>query len=109
DSTGRTMGSVLCALMVGRDEELAELKRAWRSTSRVVLVRGAAGIGKSRLVREFADWARAAGGAVVTGRCRPAAADVPFRPLREALLVRLFGTWHEPTPGLLSIARPQAP
>jgi len=49
-------------------------------------VRGRAGIGKSRLVREFAGWVRGAGGTLLAGRCSPAAGDVPFRPLREALL-----------------------
>jgi predicted ATPase len=77
---------VLCPIMVGRDEHLAKLQRAWWVAGQMVLVRGAAGIGKSRLVREFADWARAAGAPVFAGRCSPAAADVPFRPLREALL-----------------------
>jgi predicted ATPase len=52
----------------------------------MLLVRGRAGIGKSRLIREFADWARHAGGTVLAGRCSPTAGDVPFRPLREALL-----------------------
>jgi hypothetical protein len=52
----------------------------------MVVVRGTAGIGKSRLVREFAAWAREAGGTVLMGRCSPTAADVPLRPLREALL-----------------------
>ena len=46
----------------------------------------AALIGKSRLTREFADWARDAGGTVLAGRCSSTAGDVPFRPLREALL-----------------------
>jgi DNA-binding CsgD family transcriptional regulator/tetratricopeptide (TPR) repeat protein len=76
----------LCPVMVGRDEQLAELQGAWRTAGQMLVVRGPAGIGKSRLVREFADWARAAGAPVFAGRCSPAAADVPFRPLREALL-----------------------
>ena len=78
--------SALCPVMVGRDEQLAELQGAWRVAGQMLVVRGPAGIGKSRLVREFADWARAAGAPVFAGRCSPAAADVPFRPLREALL-----------------------
>ena len=52
----------------------------------MLVVRGRAGIGKSRLVREFANWVRDAGGTVLAGRCSPTAGDVPFRPLREALL-----------------------
>ena len=81
-----TSSNALCPIMVGRDEQLAELQGAWRAAGQMLVVRGPAGIGKSRLVREFADWARAAGAPVFAGRCSPAAADVPFRPLREALL-----------------------
>ena len=52
----------------------------------MLVVRGRAGIGKSRLIRELADLAGGAGGTVLAGRCSPTAGDVPFRPLREALL-----------------------
>ena len=51
--------SALCSVMVGRDEQLAELQGAWRRAGQMLVVRGPAGIGKSRMVREFADWARA--------------------------------------------------
>jgi DNA-binding CsgD family transcriptional regulator len=82
---------VVCPVLVGRDEELAALQQSFLAAGQMVLgqmvlIRGSAGIGKSRLLREFADWARAAGATVLAGRCSPAAADVPFRPLREALL-----------------------
>jgi DNA-binding CsgD family transcriptional regulator/tetratricopeptide (TPR) repeat protein len=76
----------LCPVMVGRVRELAQLQRAWRGSGQMLAVRGRAGIGKSRLIREFADWVRGAGGTVLAGRCSPTAGDVPFRPLREALL-----------------------
>ena len=78
--------STLCPVMVGRDRELAQLQRAWRAGGQLLVVRGRAGIGKSRLVRELAGWVRGAGGTVLTGRCSPTGGDVPFRPLREALL-----------------------
>jgi len=77
---------MLCPVMVGRDREFAQLQRAWRAGGQMLTVCGRAGIGKSRLVRELADWARGAGGTVLAGRCSPTAGDVPFRPLREALL-----------------------
>jgi len=73
--------------MVGRDAELAALRHAWHQPGRLVVVSGGAGIGKSRLSREFGTWVRARGGVALTGRCAPAAVDVPLRPLREALLV----------------------
>jgi DNA-binding CsgD family transcriptional regulator/tetratricopeptide (TPR) repeat protein len=72
--------------MVGRDRELTQLKLTWRAGGQMLVVRGRAGIGKSRLVREFADWVRGAGGTALAGRCSPTGGDVPFRPLREALL-----------------------
>jgi DNA-binding CsgD family transcriptional regulator len=72
--------------MVGRGRELAQLHRAWQAGGQMLVVLGRAGIGKSRLVREFADGVRAASGTVLAGRCSPTAGDVPFRPLREALL-----------------------
>jgi DNA-binding CsgD family transcriptional regulator/tetratricopeptide (TPR) repeat protein len=77
--------STLCPVMVGRGHELAQLQRAWQAGGHMLVVRGQAGIGKSRLIREFADWVRDAGGTVLAGRCSPTAGDVPFRPLREAL------------------------
>jgi len=72
--------------MVGREPELDQLQRAWEAAGQLLLIRGSAGIGKSRLVRELASWARSAGGTVLAGRCSPTGADVPLRPLREALL-----------------------
>src|SRR5262245_14451374 len=72
--------------MVGRGRELAQLQRAWRAGGHMLVVRGRAGVGKGGLIREFADWVRDAGGTVLAGRCSPTAGDVPFRPLREALL-----------------------
>jgi hypothetical protein len=52
----------------------------------MLVVRGPAGIGKSRPVREFGSEVKGAGGTVLTGRCSPTATVVPLRPLREALL-----------------------
>src|SRR5215831_14600509 len=78
--------STLSPVMVGRDREFAELQGAWRTGGQMLVVRGRAGIGKSRLVREFANWVWGAGGTVLAGRCSPTAGDVAFRPLREALL-----------------------
>jgi len=72
--------------MVGRERELDELERALDAAGQVVLVRGGAGIGKSRLVRELTSRARTGGGTVLAGRCSPTAAEVPLRPLRESLL-----------------------
>ncbi len=55
---------------VGRQQELKALLDAFASRRRVTLVLGEPGIGKTRLVAEFARRAAAGGAAVVWGRCR---------------------------------------
>lgn len=59
--------------LVGRDSELSTLDRAWES-KRMALVLGEAGVGKTRLLEEFA--ARAKG--VVLVRARPGDAEEPL-------------------------------
>ena len=85
---GRGVGGAryLCPTMVGREAELGHLREAWTDRAPVVVVRGTAGIGKSRLVREFTAWVRAGGGTVMSGRCAATSAGVPLRAIREALL-----------------------
>jgi DNA-binding SARP family transcriptional activator len=59
------------APLVGRDAELAHLRDLWRraraGSGTSVLVTGPRGIGKTRLVREFAEEVRRDGGAVAYG------------------------------------------
>jgi DNA-binding CsgD family transcriptional regulator len=80
---------MLCRAFIGRDVELAQLRAAWSAaregSGSFVVVRGVAGVGKSRLVRELEVWARSQGGSVLRGRASPGT-DSPLRPLREALL-----------------------
>jgi DNA-binding CsgD family transcriptional regulator len=82
------------AVFVGRSFELSVLREAWLSASSGqpcwVLVGGEAGIGKTRLVTEFAGEASVAGARVVVGNCPPVAPGlVPFAPVAEVL--REFG------------------
>ncbi len=75
---------------VGRTAELAELTGlldlAREGTPTTLLVHGEAGVGKSRLLREFADQARASGARVLTGSCIPVGSgELPYAPLIEAL------------------------
>lgn len=78
---------MLCREVIGRDREVARLRdRVVDLESRrggVVLLRGDAGAGKSRLVRETTDGVR---GLVLSGRAVPGESPVPFRPLAEAFL-----------------------
>ena len=75
--------------LVGRQEELACLNDCWRNTQAgqclLTVVRGEAGMGKSRLVREFRHQLMQSGFKVLECRCRPDASASPFLALAEAL------------------------
>ncbi len=84
--------------LVGRADELsalqAALARAAGGEPRTVLVGGEAGIGKSRLIGEFAAEANRDGARVLAGGCLELGADgLPFAPFTAALreLVRDLG------------------
>jgi|GEM_PF-521969 len=74
---------------VGRHAELQMLEEHWSAVRggslRVVRLLGEAGIGKSRLVREFKQGLLDAGHEVFESRCAPEHANSPFYPLIEAL------------------------
>lgn len=74
-------------MFVGRDRQISSLAEAYfdarAGAGRVVLVGGDAGIGKSRLVREFATRVRVP---LVTGASPPVAGeDIPFAPIGDLL------------------------
>ncbi|MBM3219251.1 MAG: hypothetical protein FJZ38_11340 [Candidatus Rokubacteria bacterium] len=72
--------------LIGRDVELRRLEDALAGAApSVVAILGDAGIGKTRLVREFTAMATAAGRRVIVGRCHDAEGIQPFRPWVEAL------------------------
>ncbi len=74
--------------VVGREAELSALRTALddavRGHPRFVVVSGEAGIGKSWLLRELADTARAANCLTLTGRAAEFEADVPFAVVVDA-------------------------
>jgi DNA-binding CsgD family transcriptional regulator len=85
-------------ILVGREEHLAALDaaldRVRAAGSSTLLIGGEAGIGKSRLVSEFAAGAGAAGARVLAGGCLQLGADgLPFAPFAGVLreLVRDLG------------------
>jgi Nif-specific regulatory protein len=82
-----TEGTLLASRMVGRGEALDGLRQdlaaAARGEGRLVLIEGAEGMGKSRLLREFRLLAALGGATVGIGRSRPGLAE-PLRPLLEA-------------------------
>ena len=68
--------------LVGRSRELALLREEWRRTrggeTRVVLISGAAGIGKTRLAREIVPSAEADGGRVAYVKANPQETNLPL-------------------------------
>jgi predicted ATPase len=86
-------------LFVGRDEELSELHAALRRAAagrpEMLLVAGEAGVGKSRLIGQFAEQARRARALVAVGGAAPLAGGaLPYAPLVQAL--RVLAGDHEP-------------
>ncbi|WP_051570803.1 helix-turn-helix transcriptional regulator [Cryptosporangium arvum] len=83
------MTSAEPAPLVGRDAELATLRGLLGGTASggasAAVVSGEAGIGKTRLLREFARAADAEGALVLVGHCVSFGGDaVPFLPISEA-------------------------
>jgi DNA-binding CsgD family transcriptional regulator/tetratricopeptide (TPR) repeat protein len=96
------VGNQSSPIIVGRDVELARIERgldiAGQGRPVVMLVRGEAGIGKSRLVREAIERARAGGSAILHGACLDLGGDgLPYLPFVEALR----GLARETPPDLL--------
>jgi len=85
-------------VLVGRSGQLSALDAALAAVGRgqpsAVMVGGEAGVGKSRLVREFAERSRDTGARVLIGGCLELGADsLPFTPFTAVLreLVREVG------------------
>jgi DNA-binding NarL/FixJ family response regulator len=74
-----------CPVLIGREEEMAQLRALLDAGGGVAIVSGEAGIGKSRLVREFAAEAAERGRVVLWGRPEEVAQPGPF-----ALIVDLL-------------------
>lgn len=75
--------------MIGRHDELAALRSAYESAladrrARLATVIGDAGVGKSRLIREFVG-SLPRDAVVVRGRCLPYGEGITFWPLAEGL------------------------
>src|SRR5205085_1805375 len=77
------------ASLVGRAKDWNTLKRAWdgvlAGSTRIVLVEGEPGVGKSRLADDFMRWVTSQGGLVLRGRGDDARAGAPFGPMIEVL------------------------
>ena len=87
---GGMAARVSSPIVIGRADELARLEaaldRATGGTSSAVLVAGEAGVGKTRLVAEFAERAGRAGASILQGGCILVGdGALPYAPVAEAL------------------------
>ena len=84
-----TVPSVGDDAFVGRESTLSTLTHAWQGAAdaaRLVLVRGEARVGKSRLVAQFLAHGPASGTRVLTGHCLRLSGDpLPLAPVMQAL------------------------
>jgi DNA-binding SARP family transcriptional activator len=80
-------------LFTGRIREHQALvdsyERATAGQPQLVVLRGEAGIGKTRLARKFLAWASAQGAELLQGSAFESGSHLPFQPLVEALRLRL--------------------
>ncbi len=93
----------------GREVELARLQQHWQvacsGKRQALLLRGEAGIGKSRLVREFRRSLADAGHRTLECRCAPEHANSPFQPMIDLLRNRLKLSEADPAEVQLSRLR----
>src|SRR4051794_6127287 len=74
--------------LLGRDDELAALLAAHAAATpdgRLAVIEGEPGIGKTRLARELADRATAAGATLLAARCHDDEVSLPYGPIVELL------------------------
>ncbi|MDP1805469.1 MAG: AAA family ATPase, partial [Acidimicrobiales bacterium] len=88
-SDGHGAGGRRPSPLVGRETELAELRRAWNDaiagTSALVFLCGPPGSGKSRLASEVVAMADDVGGIALRARCNEAERSLFLQPILEAL------------------------
>ena len=99
----RVIGRVSSPTFVGRREELRALadavSAAAAGSGSVVLVSGEPGIGKSRLISEFAAGSDTPGAIVLVGECPPLGhGDLPYAPIITVLRL-LGGMLQQAAPG----------
>jgi tetratricopeptide (TPR) repeat protein len=81
--------------LVGRHREVEQLRgvldAAESGHGSTVFLRGARGVGKTRLSQEAAEYARSGGWTVLTGQAHPSERLVPYAPFSDALMPVLGG------------------
>ena len=88
-SLGAGRPGLAAAQLVGRSAELSVLQEVWRAAAAgrrgLVLVRGGAGVGKTRLVAEVAEMARLQGAVVANAQCFGTAGRLALAPVADWL------------------------
>ncbi|MDX1600592.1 MAG: AAA family ATPase, partial [Anaerolineales bacterium] len=84
----REQGPLARLPFVGREDPHSRLVRAFHAARQrgphVAIIEGEAGIGKTRLAREFLQWARSKSATILTGGGREAGASAAYQPIVEA-------------------------
>jgi DNA-binding SARP family transcriptional activator len=105
-NAGADRSGLAAAQLFGRSAELGTLQDLWRAAAAgrrgLVLVRGGAGVGKTRLVAEVAEGARSQGAVVATAQCFGAAGRLALAPVADwlrndavqAAVVTLHPVWR---------------
>ena len=75
--------------LAGRAKAYAQLTTTYHQLPHTVVVIGEAGIGKTRLITEFLNWATLQGADVVKGRAFEMGGRLPYQPLIDALRKRI--------------------
>ena len=80
---------ILQLTLVGRADEIKKLQQAYalirEGQQRVLFVNGEAGIGKTRLAREFSTWMEEQGATVLWGNCYEMSGALPYQPIIDML------------------------
>lgn len=84
---GPSSGRLISPVLVGRTAELAALSAAVRRPPAVIAIEGDAGIGKTRLIRDWLAEPELAGTIQLVGHCSPLREPLPFGPVIDALTV----------------------
>jgi len=83
------LNPIIYGRLVGREQEMTFLRDRYQEVlaghGTLVLVSGEAGVGKTRLIEEFAHRLRWEGVRVLWGRCYEFERIVPYQPISEAL------------------------
>jgi DNA-binding CsgD family transcriptional regulator/tetratricopeptide (TPR) repeat protein len=112
DNRVEMAGRVSSPAFIGRTEELRALEaaaaRAGNGQATVVLVAGEVGVGKTRLVAEFATHCTGAGTRALRGGCIPVGnGALPFAPVVEALRLLVEDLGAEPVRAMIGPSWPE--